>query len=122
VHPLRSAQQTSNDENASDAPSAGEREVRRRQRLLEARLGRTPRLGRAVRVLIGRVHRQTPLLTRDDLGHQVVTAAATCGRATLLTDFGDATGTGGSDSTTDISVGEGVAVTHEHRVQKSLAY
>jgi hypothetical protein len=76
-----------------------------------------------LRVLIGSaVHRQAALLGAHDFRDEVVTTAATSGSAALITDLGNATGAGSPNGATDVSIAEGVAVTHEHRVRRNLAY
>jgi len=60
-------------------------------------------------------HHEATLLADDDLVHDLITAAATSGGAAMIADLGDAAGARGSDRTTDISIGEGVAVTDKHR-------
>ena len=86
---------------------AGECEAVRGLRLLEAW---------ALRVVLAHCveHGQTSLLAGDDLGHYLVAAAAAGGCPAMIPDLSHVAGASGADGTTDISVGEGVAVTHEH--------
>jgi hypothetical protein len=60
-------------------------------------------------------HHQAAFFAGDDLVNHLITAAATGRGAAVVTDLRDAAGAGGSNRTTDISIGEGVAVTDKHR-------
>ena len=61
------------------------------------------------------VHGEAALFAGHDLVHHLVAATATGGRAAMVANFCDAAGAAAADSTTDITIGEGVAVTDEHR-------
>jgi hypothetical protein len=51
-----------------------------------------------------------------------MTAATTSGRAAMIAHLSDVAGASGAYGTTNISVSEGVAVTHEHRSCVKLSY
>ena len=61
------------------------------------------------------IHDEPPLLAGDDLVHDLVAAAAAGRGAAVVADLRHAASAGGPDSTTNVSIGEGVAVTDEHR-------
>jgi len=60
-------------------------------------------------------HDQTALFAGYDFVDHLVTAAATDGCSAMISDLSHAAGAGVPDGTTDVSIGEGVTMTDEHR-------
>jgi hypothetical protein len=81
------------------------------------------RLGDVVRVRFACAeHGEPTLFTSDNLGDDVMTAAAAGSGAAMIADLGHAASTGGANGTTDIAIGQGVAVTDEHRAVLKLSH